>query len=289
MLHELRVTPEEHPVLLTEDPLNPKANREKMAELLFEDGIYHLQFANQAVLTLYSTGRIHGAVLDCGCGSTRVVPICDGYPIKDASQVVDLAGTNLTEHLHKHILDVGCNLEKYVYNHNLTINLVQHIKEKLCYVAQDFDKEMSIAKSSSPTTYTLPDGKEIDLGIEQFRCPESLFRPSLLGKEFSGGIHSILNDSVLKSDAVFQKDLYSNIVISGGTTLLPGFVERMRKEIKCLTREECNINVPVERKHSVWLGGSILACLCDSQKSMWIAKNEYDEYGPYIVHSKCFS
>ena len=284
--YELSVAPEEHPVLLTEAPLNPKANREKMAEELFEDGIGHLQIANQAVLSLYSTGKINGVVLDCGDGSTRAVPVYDGYAVKDASHVVDLAGIDLTEKLQKIISKSGYNIAKSIRNYKLEISLVRDIKEKLCYIAIDVDKEVKTANFCTPSIYKLPDGKEIVLGIERFQCPEGLFQPSLLGKECAG-IHTILNESITKCDAVFQKELYSNIVLSGGTTLLPGFVERMRNYL-AQHKTDFNITVPRELKHSVWLGGSILACLCNSQKSMWISKQEYDEYGSSIVHSKCF-
>ncbi len=282
--NELRACPQEHPVLLTEAPLNPKANREKMAETFFENDIcFNLQIANQAVLSLYSTGKINGVVLDCGGGSTRAVPVRDGYAVEDASQVVDLAGIDLTEKLQKIVSKSGYDIAKSIRNEKLVVSLVRDIKEKLCYVAIHFDKEM---KTATPNIYKLPDGKEVVLGIERFQCPEGLFQPSLLGKECVG-IHTILNESITKCDAVFQKEMYSNIVLSGGTTLLPGFVERMRK---CLAQYETefNITVPGERKHSVWLGGSILACLCNYQKSMWISKQEYDEYGPTVVHRKCF-
>ena len=86
-----------------------------------------------------------------------------------------------------------------------------------------------------------------------------------------------------------RKELYGNIVMSGGTTMFPGIAERMQKEITALAPSSMKVKIiaPPERKYSVWIGGSILASLSTFQQ-MWISKQEYDESGPSIVHHKCF-
>ncbi|XP_078668912.1 uncharacterized protein LOC144910122 [Branchiostoma floridae x Branchiostoma belcheri] len=289
LVNQLRVEPENHPLFLTEAAMNPRQHRERMMQIVFEN--FHIPYfyvAVQAVMSLYATGRTTGVVFDSGDGVSHTVPIYEGYSLPHAVHRLNLAGRDLTSYLMRILKERG-----HSFVTSAEHEIVRDMKEKLCYVARDFRTETEKAESSPDCeqVYVLPDGHSVVLSSERFRCGEVLFDPSLVGKEH-GGIQYAVHDSVMQCDMDLRRELFSNIVLSGGTTLFPGLPERLESELGSLLPSSLARSVrvvqPQDRKYLVWKGGAVLASM-DQFKQAWISQQEYDEIGPGVVHRKCFS
>ncbi len=282
---ELRIDPAAQPVMLIDSALDVKANREKMVQIMFETfKVPALYVANAPVLSLYETRRSTGIVLDCGYGFGQIVPIYEGQVLSNAISRVNLTGSDLTNYMEKLLMERGYNFTTLAEK-----EIVRDIKEKLCCVALDFDMETKSCSEDSryQKSYELPDGNILTVNDERFRCPEILFQPSLIGLD-SKGVHVATYESIMKCDVNFRKDLYANILLSGGTTLFNGLSVRLNKEIKSLAPPSMVVKImdPPERKYSAWIGGSVLAS-SDDFEERWVTKEEYAQDGYSIVHSKC--
>lgn len=276
---ELCVDPKEHPVLLADKPFNTINNREKMISTMFDTfGVPSCFVCDQSLLSLFSVSRTTGIVLDIGDSTTSIVPIIESNSISHAIAKLELGGCDLTRYMNQCLEDIG-----FLFKTPAEKDIVRDVKEKCCYVARDFDAEME-----NPINYTLPDGIIITLHNEHFRCPEILFKPKLAGKVYDGIDLEIYN-SIMKCDKATHKDLFSNIVLSGGSSMFRGLPERLEKEITSCAPKSMNINIiaPEERKYAAWIGGSILASL-PTFPNIAITKQEYDENGPSIIRQKSF-
>jgi len=286
----LNVPPEEHPVLLTEAPLNPIKNREKAAEYFFESyNVPALFISLQAVLSLYASGETTGLTLDIGDGVSHVVPIVKGFSVQMGIMRMNIGGRDITDYLQLLMMKAG-----YDFHTSAEREIVREIKENLCYDALDPEVEEKLAKGieareKMKMKFKLPDGNIIELGPERFRAPEILFQPSLIGEEYLG-IHQMMVHSITKTDTDLRRQLYEKIYLSGGTTMLPGIPERLINEIqlmKPLSDLKVRIFATKERRFSAWIGGSILASL-PTFKKMWVDHKEYQEEGFTVLHRKTF-
>jgi len=281
-------------VLLTEAPMNPRENRERMTQIMFETfNARRFYVAIQAVLSLYASGRTTGVVVDCGDGVSHTGPIYEGHAMPHAIQRINLAGRDLTDYICKILTESKINLHTSAERMS-----AMKIKEELCYVSMNFAEEVDNF-AGKEKQFELPDMSIVTVHNQIIRCPELMFKPSMDGKEMMG-LHELAKKTVDDCDLDVRKDLLANIVMSGGTTMFPNMPERLQAEIEGLVAEGAKVKViaPPERMISVWIGGSILASLSTFSR-MWINQYSqpdasppitgYDDVGPRIVHQMCNS
>jgi len=284
--NELRIAPEEHKILFLEHEWPIFSQKEKICQIAFETfNVLGLQCMLKTIASLYSSGRITGAVLQIGAGATSVTPIWEGYRIANGSSCHALGGENITHNLAKLLTERGLstisNTELY--------HIINSIKHDNCYVSQDYDNELS----TNPCTndykkdYVLPDGQIIETNSERFRAPEVLFNPKLINRE-DKGISHIVFDAIAKCDLDLRLDLYKNVIMSGATCRLKGIKERLMKDLSTLISNRIKLDIvnPPEAAYSSWIGGSIQGSI-DSNKDKFITKNDYDEVGPLIALKRC--
>jgi len=292
----MNIKPADHKILLTEPPMNPKQNQEKMLQHMFEMyGFNGAKVNIQAMLVLYAQGLLTGVVVDSGDGVTHIVPVWEGICPPLLIKRLNVAGRHMTRYLIKLL-----QLRGYAFNRSADFETVRQIKEKLCYVGYDLEVEQRLALETTVLiqTYTLPDGRVIKLGRERYEAPEVLFNPGLIDVE-SNGVQDMLFGMIQEADMDLRASFYKHIVLSGGSTMYPGLPSRLEKEMKDLylknvlkgdqarlSKFKLRIEDPPRRKHMVFLGGSVLADIMKDRPEFWISKQEWEEFGAKIIGKK---
>lgn len=282
---ELKVAQEERNILTSDSPLSPKINREKMTQIMFEKfNVQGLFICIRPILSMYSLGKTSALVLESGDDVTQIVPINEGYYFPYSITKSNLGGKLVTNFLMDKLKE---NNDEILYN-EIKKN-AKIIKEKLCRVSLNYEEEINNSNINE-IKYKLPDGKEVNLNKELFICPELLFQPNLIGKEIPG-IPMQMYNSIMKCETDLRKELYSNMILAGGNTLLNDFHERIHQEMECLAPSSLLPKLKViaqnERKYTAWIGGALFAGLQIFQTN-WVTHSEYQDAGPQIIHRKCF-
>eukprot|EP00732_Lithocolla_globosa_P002592 Lithocolla_globosa_v1_NODE_1746_length_2364_cov_123.437419.p1 type:complete len:371 gc:universal NODE_1746_length_2364_cov_123.437419:1494-382(-) len=277
--NELRTDPVESPIMLIEAPETLSSETEKMVEIMFDWNVPMVCVGQPLALSLATSGMSSGVVLDIG-ESSRTMVIRDGIPQMETFQKVDIGGGDLTSHMSRLVTRRGYS----GFDRPGGLEMSQDIKEKLGQVCgSPSDLDASIASKLSDSTYELPDGNVLSLtSQETHACPEALFHPPLLGME-EEGVPQLVQKSLSVNPS---EDLYQHVVLSGGSTLFPGFPERLQKELTALSGETVKLWAPKHRLYSAWLGGALVASL-PPPSTRWVTKGEFEEAGPHIVHTKC--
>lgn len=273
----MQIDPKGRDVMITKSSITA-SSYEKAGEIMFETFDVHGLFVGvQETLALYGSGRTTGIVIDSGWDVTRVVPVYAGTALQHAQHSSPIGGRTLNEYLRRILSERCCDIDD--------MNQIRDIKEKMCYVAYEFNSEMT----KSQTTNDIDASYEsVSLSSERFRCPELLFRPHFNGLESDGIDHMVAN-AVKACDEELHTELLGNVVLSGGSMMFAGMAERLEKEIS--KQAPSGVAVKVSGKDdktcAVWAGGSVLATMA-AFPQMLVTKDEYSEVGKQVINMKCF-
>ena len=300
--------------------------------------------SKDAVLECYACGRTTGLVVDVGANCTMLSPVLDGYVetkgLNRSMYSGRLADTFAVSAIKKHAalssasataclphfrvlktvaadnsllaMPSGVKNVHPTYDSLMLLEMGRDFKEAVSRVAETPFADTDPRFANLPTTsYELPDGTILDVGVERFQLTEMLFDPTsvdlsctdmaALGYSCSSssadivqeGVARLVSNSILRCDMEVQTALLSNIVVAGGGSAVDGIPERIKLDVETVVHANApglrikSVSLGVaERALTAWLGGSIVASL-GSFHEMWLSRQEYDEYGPGIVDKKC--
>lgn len=280
----LRIDPSEHPILVLNNVNVPESQTAKVAEIMLEKFNFpSISFQPTERLALLSTGKTTGVVLQCGSGITSICSIYENYVLPQTVQWTKFAGASLSasliSKLNKHLMDLHTTGG---------IEVAQNIKATVCYVADDYQKELERFTSGQiKAEYSAPDGSIRDVKELSIQIPELLFNPQLFGLH-SPGVHQLLLKSILASQEHIRDDMWKHISICGGTTLMRNFSHRLQQEMMNIAPPGTSLSMHVsdQRENAAWIGGSMLASH-ESFTDLLVSKQAYQEQGSSILIQKC--
>uniref|UniRef100_A0A8C6ADT7 Actin like 10 n=2 Tax=Marmota marmota marmota TaxID=9994 RepID=A0A8C6ADT7_MARMA len=281
----LRVLPEQWPVLVSNSPSAPPEDREKAAELLFEAlAVPACHMASTALLALCSSGALSGLAVEAGAGVCHATPIYGGHSWHKATFRQDVAGSTLSRYLRDLLVTACPNIGVQA----LPRKTITQLKKRCCYVSLDFEGDLRNPARHHPASFCLGKGCYLRITSERFCCPEPIFQPCLLGQS-EPGLAALAFRALQKMPPTLRTGLANTVVLAGGSTLFPGFIQRLDLELEGQCRRH---GYPALRPHlvanpgrgsAVWTGGSMVASLGSFQCD-WMTRAMYQECGSRLVH-----
>lgn len=279
---ELGLQTKDMNVLITDSPFNTKHNKQEICKMMFETfKVQRFTLINSATLSLFSTGTTTGLVAESGEGTSYAVPVFEGYALPHAMMKLDVAGKDVTEKLIEEFKACKAPVTDAHFEQ------VRDMKETMCHVSQNF-REESRSRDDPLTqeqrSYELPTGEIVEVNLhKRITAAEIIFNPSLSGKDLDG-FAQIAHKSIEMCDEDLRTNLYGNIVLAGGTSLMSGFTERFEQEIRTLAarspkQTDIIVTAALHRKNAAWIGGSMLASMSTFADNT-IRANEYFEVQP---------
>lgn len=268
-------------------------------------------WTSKAVVKSGRAGSLTGTVIDSGDGVTHVIPVAEGYVIGSCIRNIPLAGRDITQFVYDRLLD----REEPIPAAD-RFQAARTIKEKFCYTCKEmvaeFGKYDNDPKKFEQFSGVSPKSKKkwtADVGYERFLGPELFFKPEIFKPQLSQSLSEVVDRAILACPIDTRRDLYSNIVLSGGSTMFKNFEKRLRREIKervtkrreanaqqhknldvgSVKEVEVNVVSHPKQRYAVWFGGSMIAHTAQF-KSVCHSKEKYYEVGPRLVrHNQVFT
>ena len=309
----------EHPILIAEPIFSSKVDKRKWCEMLIETFKAPGVFMTKAgVLSIYANARVTGMSVDIGAGGITVLPVQEGFALLSGAKRSPIGGNVLDgEYLKEANLQVNNSsssqkkrirprvpglafinttvssfssassmndtfedLHQSVQEH-YSLSLAKDIKEHVCRVLEEAPKQTNAWSLLPSIEYELPDGEILRIGKHRFTIPELLFNPSPILDKYptAYGLHKFITDSALSCEGDVRRDLLANIVLTGGSSVIPGLQERLQYELgDSILPVGCKARISAaseaERTNGAWIGGSILASL-GTFPDLWLSSEEY--------------
>jgi len=276
--NELRIFPEDRHITLTKKSLQPKKFTKQVCESMFESHrVGELSMVNSDIQILNSTGRTTGVVVDMGTSQVMITPIVDGMPQFHAIRRLEVGGRDVTEHFQKLLENSFSGIFKF--RSAAEVDIVRRLKETACIVAPSEEDSRQVSEQSTKC-YGLPDGQDIRIGSERVRAAEVLFSPGLTGSKLEDGLSAKLVTSVSQCDIHVRTDLWRNVLVVGGCSMLPGLKERLELELmqRLPKSVEVRVLMPEGRQCAAWRAASISTIIEGAQNPV-MTRKDYEEHG----------
>eukprot|EP00002_Diphylleia_rotans_P035459 TRINITY_DN7738_c0_g2_i1.p1 TRINITY_DN7738_c0_g2~~TRINITY_DN7738_c0_g2_i1.p1 ORF type:complete len:1045 (-),score=206.12 TRINITY_DN7738_c0_g2_i1:269-3403(-) len=281
---DLRVDPTDRPVCVAISPNLSPTDQLWLTEALFENyGVPGIYFVHTPVASMHSCGILTGVVIESGYQCTSVIPVYQGHCVPHAIQTLPLGGKHITERLKKLLVQKCASIG----NTSKDMFAIEEAKQKYAYVSANYKAECANATPNG-RQYTLPDKQTVTLGSERFQATEILFQPSLADVD-SLGLIEMIQKCISSVDVDMHRDLWRQIVISGGNTMLSGFSVRLKSELARIAPRGAHpmIVEKPERGLMAYRGASITAGL-PSHKGAFLTREQYLEMGSKAIFRKFF-
>jgi len=295
-----------HPVLLSEPPLNPAPNREKITQIMFETySVPAFSLMPSPVLCLYKAAEEHslqsltGIVIESGHATTTFSPVYEGCLVRHLVKEWNFGGKHVTEQLAK-LLNIDTSLTS-------PREEVSNMKNNICFVSQDYARDMAYPAAALEKEWEMADGEVISVSTPRFQCTECIFQPQLMDPSLllssmqlgHKGIHQICADLLTTSAwgdvPLTETSGMENILLSGANTCFAGLKQRFEKELRAAVTgssfqkdsvSKLKVHANDTRAVGAFAGGAVLSSL-STFANMCMSKADYDEFGPKLVHRIC--